>query len=87
MIDSVEELAWIERELRRVEARAVTARDPKARARMAAELGGLKRRIDDFVARPDTKLPSACARQLKTAAAEIGLTVSLLVGPSKGGHA
>jgi hypothetical protein len=86
MTSTVDELAGIERELRRVEARAIAARDPKARARMAMELSGLKRRIDEFVARPDSNLPSACARQLRTAAAEIGLTMSLLVGP-KGGHA
>jgi hypothetical protein len=87
MADSVAELSQIETELRDVEAKASRARDPIARARIAAELGGLKRRIDNFIQRPDLCLPDFCTDQLRNAAAEIDLTVTLLVGPSAGGHA
>jgi len=87
MADSVEELSRIETELRGVEAKASRARDPIARARIAAELGGLKQRIDKFIGRPDLRLPAFCTDQLRNAAAEIDLTVTLLVGPSRGGHA
>jgi hypothetical protein len=87
MADSVEELAHIEAELRGVEAKASRADDPVVRARIAAELGGLKRRIDNFIVRPDLHLPAFCTEQLRTAAAEIDITVTLLVGPSRGGNA
>jgi len=87
MADSVEELSRIETELLGVEAKASRARDPIARARIAAELGGLKQRIDKFIGRPDLRLPAFCTDQLRNAAAEIDLTVTLLVGPSRGGHA
>jgi hypothetical protein len=87
MADSVEELTLIEAELRGVEAKASRARDPIARARIAAELGGLKRRIDKFIRRPDVQLPEFCTEQLRNAAAEIDITVTLLVGSSHGGSA